>query len=516
MHTIKTLLSGIAISSLLLINSCGDSKEKSQTANSPEFNILASIKHPAAFTSVNVMELLKKSNLKKSKDLPAQIKMMVNSQINQHLNSEAQGLKLEGNIPFAVTAKEDGSFKSVISIFEVLDAKKVGSSLCLYFGGKVQTEGSVSILKGMIPGTGEELFFAWDEKQLVSVFAEEGAKEEALALLKNKNVDSPSNEKVQSFLDNHSDFSSLVFMDTYTDMSNQLSKTTMKKELMEAYKGVTVVASANFNNGDFTFTSDLDGESFISSKFNSVNENTVDKSFLNYLTIDHKAILFGTASLNLDAFINIAEQTGSEHGDYENELDKIGLKKEDITKLLTGEFAFSLLDVENVKVMNGENFSYEDQPKYVLTCGIKDAELLKTTLTNNENVKAIANYYSVDKTFIGVYENKLFASLNEALIQKLANGEQLATTSLSENTPIYGNIVSDMNQLPESFKKLLLTEGGEEVLKIYNEIESIHFSGDIHHTEFKLKLSDDSKNAFEVFSNTLIKNLLPLLLGGMI
>ena len=516
MQHFKTLLSGIAISSLLLITSCGDSKEKNQTSNSPEFNILASIKHPAVFSSVNLMELLAKSNIEKSEDLPAQIKMMVNSQIHQHLNSEAQGIKLEGNIPFAVTTKEDGSFESVVSIFEVLDAKKIGSSLCLYFGGKVQTEGAVSILKGTVPGSTEELFFAWDDQQLVSVYAQSGAKDEALTLLNSKNVDSPSNDKLQSFLNNSSDFTSLVFMDTYTNLSNILSQTTMEKELMDAYDGVTVVANANFNDGDFTFTSDLEGENFTSSKFNSVNENTVDKSFMNYLTIDQKAILFGTASLNLDAFLNIAEQTKSEHGDYEDELEKIGLKKDDITKLLTGEFAFSLLDVENVKVMHDGNFSYEDQPKYVLTCGIKDADLLKTALTSNEAVQAIGNYYAVENTFIGISENKMFASLNETLIQELANGSHLSSSSLSINTPVYGNIVSDMKQLPESYKKLLLAEGGEEILKIYNEIENIHFSGDIHHTEFKLELNDHSKNAFEVFSNTLIKNLLPLLLGGMI
>jgi len=248
------------------------------------------------------MELLAKSNIENSTDLPAQIKMMVVPQINQHLNSEAQGLKLEGNIPFIVTANEDGSFKSIVSILEVLDAKKVGSSLSLYFGGKVQSEADVSILKGMMPGTGQELFFAWDNSQLVSVFAENGAKDEAISLLNSKSIDAPANEKVKSFLDNRSDFSSLVFMDTYTNLSNFFSETKMDEELMEAYEGVTVVANANFNNGNFTFSSDLEGENFTSSKFNSINKNTVDKSFLNYLTEENKAILYGTASLNLDAF----------------------------------------------------------------------------------------------------------------------------------------------------------------------------------------------------------------------
>ena len=516
MYNFKTLLSGIAISSLLLVSSCGDSKTESQTANTPEFNILASIKNPAAFTSVNLMELLAKSNIENSKDLPGQIKMMVNSQISQHLNSKAQGLKLEGNIPFVITANEDGSFKSVVSVFEVLDAKKVGSSLCLYFGGKVQKEENISILKGMIPGSEETLFFVWDDKQLVSVYAENGAKDEALALLNSKAIDSPENEKLSSFLNNHNDFSSLVFMDTYTNISNVLSQTKMDQELMDAYKGVTVEASANFNKGDFTFTSNLEGENFTASKYNSVNENTVNKSFLNYLTIDNKAIMYGTASLNLDALINIAEQTDSEGINYENELTKIGIKKEDITKILTGEFALSLLDIEYVKVMHGDNFSYEDQPKYVLTCWIKDAELLKESLSKNSDVKVVNNYYAVEETFIGIYDNKLFASLSESLIESLVNGSQLTAPNLSGNNPLYGNIVSDMNQLPENYKKLLLAEGGEEVLKIYNEIESIQFTGDIHNTQFKLKLKDDSKNAFEVFSNTLIKNLLPLILGGMI
>lgn len=515
MLNLKTLISGIAISSFLLLSGCGDSKEENKTSNSPEFNILASIKHPVAFTSVNVMELLAKSNIENSTDLPAQIKMMVVPQINQHLNSEAQGLKLEGNIPFIVTANEDGSFKSIVSILEVLDAKKVGSSLSLYFGGKVQSEADVSILKGMMSGTGQELFFAWDNSQLVSVFAENGAKDEAISLLNSKSIDAPANEKVKSFLDNRSDFSSLVFMDTYTNLSNFFSETKMDEELMEAYEGVTVVANANFNNGNFTFSSDLEGENFTSSKFNSINKNTVDKSFLNYLTEENKAILYGTASLNLDAFLNIEEQTKSEQGDLETELNKIGLKKEDITKILTGEFALSLLNIENVKVMNGDNFSYEDQPKYLLTCGVKDTALLKATLVKNEDVKVIENYYVIEKTFIGVYDNKLFVSLNESLIQNISNGGQLTASDISISNPLFGNIVSDVNQLPESYKKLLLAEGGEEVLKIYNEIESINFIGDINHTEFKLELSDNSKNAFEVFTSTLIKNLLPILLGGM-
>ncbi len=515
MKNIKTLLSGIAISSLLFLSSCGNDEGESKTHNSPTFNILSSIKHPAVFTSVNVMELLKKSNIENSEDLPPQIKMMVNSQISQHLNSDAQGIKLEGNIPFCVTTQEDGSFESVVTLFKVLDAKKIGSSLCLYFGGKIQKEGNISLLKGTIPGTFNALFFAWDDTQLVSVFSENGAKEKALSLLKSKDSDASSNEKIQSFLDNHSDFSSLVFMDTYTNMTNKLSHTTMDEELTEAYKGVTAVASANFNAGDFTFTSDLEGENFISSKFNSIKNQPVDQSLLSFLTENNQAILFGTGAINLDAFINIAEQTHSEQGDYREELKKIGIDKDDITKVLTGDFAFSLLDVENVKIIQEDNFYYEDQPRYVLTCGIKDENLLKTVLTNNEKVTVVEDYYTIDNTFLGVANHKLFVSLSESLIQKLTNGEQLTKANVSIDSPIYGNIVADMNQLPENYKKLLLNEGGEEILKIYNEIDNITFTGDINHTEFSLKLNDQSKNAFEVFSNTLIKNLMPVLLGGM-
>lgn len=512
MKKINNLIGGTLFSSIVFLTSCGENSNKETLKNTSEYNIIASVENPAAMLSMDLIELLDKSKLKESKEIPAQYKTPLVMILDQNLNSDNQGFKIEGNIPLIVSASADNKFNYAMSTVDVIDAEKIGSSLAVYVDGHVEKNDNNSTLEFQyLTFTG---CFAWDNKKLVVVLSEDkDNKSIAQQLLTNQNTDAKDNQKIKAFLAEDNDFRSLLFMDTYTEMANKLSETKMDDELAKAYEGMTISTKGNFNNGSFVFESNLDGENFINSEFNNLNEVPVSKDFTHFLSENGKLIGFGTASLNLDAIVKTMNHTHNEQGDYDKELAKMGLTKEDITEVFDGNFSFSLIDIESVPTPGYENnpaFN-EEKPKFLLTCGIKEASKLKALLDSNAAIKAVENCYIADETYMALTENKLFISLNDSLIKKLSNGEQFPAFDATLTTPLYGTIVTNMDDLPMNYKNILLRNGGEEVLKFYNEIESIEFSGDIHHTTFTIKLNDKNTNSLEIFSNTIIKNALPFL-----
>jgi hypothetical protein len=520
MTKLNYLFGGFLLSFSLLLSSCGGDTAKEVNKNSPEYNLLASVDNPAALFSIDIMDLLKKSDLKETKDMPVQFKMIVNSQIDQHFNSENQGFKLEGNIPFIVSTTNEHEFDFIMSFFDVLDVEKVGPSLCMYFNGKVEKVEGVSILEAKIPGFPFKGHFAWDDKKLVFIGTEKSdSKSLALVMLSNRFKDAPENKEITNFLSQNNDFSSLLFMDNYTKMVNKLSQTSMDKELEAAYEGLTVKGIGNFNEGNFTFETDLEGEEFINSRFNNISTSTIDKSFYDYITDNNQLIAYGVSSLNINAIVAAMDQTKSKYNQYEKELAKIGVKKEDISLVFDGQVSASLMDIESIPTEGYEgNVAFnQDRPKVLVTCGLKDADKLSTLMTGIPNVKPINNYFITDDIYMGINESKLFISLNEELIKKLVAGEKLAnySPSVSINKPLHFSIVTDMNKLPINYKNSLLRNNGEEVLKFYNQLEGIQFNGDINHTEFKVDFTEKSKNSFEVISNSVLKNILPLLMTSL-
>ncbi|MCT4581053.1 MAG: hypothetical protein N4A35_06510 [Flavobacteriales bacterium] len=518
MNRLNGLIGGVLFSSALIITSCGENTQKEALKNSPEYNMIASVQNPAAMLSLDVMDLLEKSNIKESHEVPAQFKMLLNTQIEQHFNSENQGFKVEGNIPLVVSATTDNKFNYLMSFTDVIDAEKTGSSLALYFNGHVEKNEAISTLSFTTPDSIMNGCFAWDTKKLVVVVSEnQDNKALAEKALANRYVDAADNAKIKHFIAADNDFSSLVFMDTYTQMANEMSHTKVDEELSAAYQGMTMTGAGNFNNGSFLFESNLDAETFVKSGFNNLNDQGLNTEYNNFISDNGKAIAFGGVSLNLDAVVKAMNHTHTEYGNYDEELAKMGIKKEDLNQVFDGNFSLSLMEIESVPSPGYENnpaFN-EERPKFLLTCGLKDTERIKTILESNEAVKPVENYFLVDDTYIGIHENKLFVSLSDTLIQNLSKGEQLAAFNTSFKSPVYGKLITDMNQLPINYKTMLLNGGGEEVLKFYNEIETIEFTGDIHQMTFKVELKDSSKNTLELFSNSVIKNVLPLVMNNM-
>ncbi len=506
------LLNSIIICSALLYTSCGSDKKVETTKNSPAYNMMATAQKPVAYISMNLVELIENSNFKDSKEIPLQIKMIANPQIDQHFNSKEQGFKVEGNIPFVVTAKENDEFNYAMGTTEVLDAKKVGSSLCTYFDGKVIEEEGLHILEASSPLlVGQHLTFVWNDKTLVMVFAKDlDTKSKAIDFIKQTKVDAPDNEKVLHFLAESNDFTALMFMDNYTNMVNHYSKTKLAPELLEVYKGMTTETKVNFDAGSFTFESDLEGDNFINSKFNPISEQPVDASFAHFLSENGQLILFSTASMNLNGMINSIEATQSEDKSiYEDKLNNIGITKDNVAELLNGQFSFSLMDVEdtpeNVETPKVNGYAIENTfPRFLFTCGITDKEKVSQALEQREDISSLGNYYKLKDSYITVLENKLVASLSEDLIQKLANGETLPALDVNFETPLYGKPITNVDQLPERFKKVLMSNNGEKALKAYNTIEDIYFKADVRHSEFKVTLKDKNKNPLEVLTNLVV------------
>lgn len=503
------------ICSSIFVLSCGESSNKSKLKNSKEFNIIASVKNPVAIISVDLMELFNKSNIKNSKEIPPQFKMMLNPQLDQYLNSENQGFKVEGNLPIIVSSTDDNKLDYIMSFTDVLDAEKIKSSLSLYIGEDVNKTDdiySMDFSTSGIRGT-----FAWDNEKLIAILSEknENTKEIAFKMLSNRLVDAPNNEDIKQFLAEDNDFSSLFFIDKYNKLVNQFSEVTIDKELAESYNGMTMFSKGNFSKGSFTITTKINGEKFKESKFNNIKDTPVSKDFSNYITDNGKLIAYGGASINIDALINIINSTKTEYSSYTNELENIGLKKEDISSIFDGDFVFSFIDVESIPNEDYKNNPAYNQirPKILVTCGIKDTSKLKSILDSNKSTIAIGNYYSVEDVYFGINNNKLFVSLNDSLIKNLSNGQKMPEFNNAFPNPIYGFINSDVNSLPTSFKNIILSQSGEKIFNIYNQIKLIEFGGDFNNSVFKLELNDNSKNSLEIIMDNIIKESVPMIVG---
>ena len=513
MTKIKNLIIGVFAASTLFLVSCGndDKQENANTISKQEqlYNMLTTVESPSVLTSVNLMQLLEKSNILESKEVPQQMKGIVNGQIKQHLNSEQQGFKLEGNIPFIVSNKENGDFGYMVSAFEVLDAKKIGPSLCMYFGGNVVTENEISILKIQIPQTEQSGAFVWDNDFLVFVYSNESHSEQVgLNLLKAKNTSATDNKVFKEFLNKKDDIASTFIMKNYIKASNKISETTMDDELLAVYDDMIVSTASNFNPGEFIFEYDVDGQKYLDSKFNPIGNHPIDASFNDFISEDGKLIFFASSVLNMDAIVNSMEQTHTNSSEWESEVKKLGVTPKDLSSAFDGNFMLSLLNIEMLEDAG------EEIPRVLFSCGIKDETILHQLLTNNPEVGKINNYYKTEETFVAIANQKLFVSLSEDLIAKLANGEKLTSFSTNINSPLYGELITDMNQLPDYYKNALLKDGGEEILKLYNEVKAVKFNGTAQHGTLDVKLNKEG-NSFELLMNTIIKTTLPLIMQGM-
>jgi len=522
---IRSSVKLLSLSFVLALSSCGD--EASDAANlkhSPEFNMISSIDDLAMVYSIDIVKMIEKTEFDKNTDMPAIIKMGWATQVQPKLEPENSGVILAGNNPIAMSIGEDGEPNFIMATLKVVDPSKVESILdeLGVFSGNVKSTGNGDDMLYTVED--HDVALVWDSKNLVGVFSEkESPLEIAKKLLDARFVDAEDNEGLEGYLAQTDDWNVYYDFKSLQKLTNNRTYTggEISEEMSAKMDGAYTISKGNFEEGEIKFEIDVHAPQLIESEYNVLSQKAISQDFLNYLT-PNKLLSFGTLSLNMENLFTIIEMGNPEEYTDENVKRETGLSKAEIESIFSGEFAFSLIDIvqEKVVVTSGEDdffddYSYETEtPAIVVTLGLNDSTQLGALLRGNEDKFKYENgYYKLDDdAFLVLTKDKAIITIDSASADffkaggnftayKLNNGKQVTTS-------MFGFINTDVDNYPKGVLKLIDESGKEaQMTKDFIRLfEDITFEGDFIHSEFVMKMNNKDDNALKVIMDFLVDN----------
>ena len=138
MLQIKLILKTVIFSivTILFMTSCQDDSKTNWKAN-----VINSVEGDVAVVgSVDIMNILNKSDIMNSEFLPDEYKGMMNMYVLNTLKSENLGFKIEGNNHVVMVVNEAGEFDYVFFMADVIDEKKMSKNLKFLIGGNKEVK----------------------------------------------------------------------------------------------------------------------------------------------------------------------------------------------------------------------------------------------------------------------------------------------------------------------------------------------------------------------------------------
>ncbi len=514
----------LSLSFALALTSCGEEVADAKVLkHSPEFNMISGIDNLAIVYTVDIVNIIEKTAFDKNADMPAIVKMGWATQVQPKLKPENSGVILAGNNPIAMSMGEDGEPAYIMTTLKVVDASKVGSML-----------DELGVLNANIKSTGsgddilytvedDEVALVWDSENLVGVYStKESSMKIAKELLDIRYVDGADNEGLEGYLNQEDDWNVYYDFKTLQKFTSHKNYTggELSEEMLAKMEGAYTITKGNFEAGEIKFEVDVHAPQMIESEYNVLSQKTISEEFLNYLTPD-KLLSFGTLSLNMDNLFTVIEMSSQEEYTDENVKRETGLSKKEIESIFSGEFAFSLIDVIQEKVVINasdddffeEEFTYQtEKPSVVVTLGLNDSTMLGALLRSNEDKFEYHNgYYKLDdEAFLVLTENKAIITIDTTMAAFFKSGDRFALYKIKNGkqikTPMYGFVNTDVDNYPEGVLKLI-NDSGVEAQKIKDFIrlfDDVSFEGDFVHSEFVVKMKNKQDNALKVIMDFLV------------
>lgn len=510
-------LSIVVLLGAVFLTSCGEEDKTENLKHSTRYNMMSSVENLAVIGSIDLLSLIEKSGFESNPDLPMEAIAGYKMMVKDKLDSEKTGIDLTGNNPIAISMINPEEPEFIMFTAKVTNSENVKSTIQDIVKGKYTKEEIDGDSYEFVEE--DEVIVAWDNKDLVIVFSEkEDVKKIATDLLMARFVDGPDADNgMEAYLGEKAD------MNIYVRAENSLSaleeqKVNIPAEFVEMLEGAYYVGRGNFNDGEIAFEWDIHADKVKDSEFNALAAEAISSSFMNYLTND-KLIGFGTASINMDAIFNALKFVENDEFKFSDLEKETGLSEEQMRTMFTGEIAISFLDIlsENVEVTASEDdffqesYSYQDEkPLMVLTVGIKDSSEIGELIRLAGKAKVENGIYEMDKdAFIAFHADKLILTTDKATAEYFAQGNQFKSYTLSSsavnNTPLFGYLNTDLNNLPKGLLKMAENEEGQMGLEFMGLFETVKFNGAFEHMEFKAIMNNKSENSLKVITDFIFK-----------
>lgn len=515
------LVKVLCVSSALIFVACGAEDETSSLKHSTRYNMFSSIDHLAIVSSIDLLSIIEKSGFESNKNIPIEASAGYKMMVKDKLDAEVTGIDLTGNNHFAVSILDPEKPEFVMFTAKITNPENAKGTIKDLLKGKYTKEQTDGREYEFV--VEESIAVAWDDKDVVLVFSEKNdPKQVALELLQARFVDGPDADNgLEAYLESKAD------MNVYARLENSIGVlenegTNLPEELKEGLKDAFYVGAGNFNNGDITFTWDIHAEKIKNSHFNALAAQSVHASFAKYLTND-KLIAYATASINMSAIFHTLEMIPSKEFNFEKIEDEIGISKKEMEQLFTGEFAISFVDITQEEILlespfdEADDFFEEDvytddKPVLIMTIGVSDTATLGGLLRKTGEVTTANGVYKMDSdAFIAFQQDKLVLTSDHAIAEFFASGKTynayVLPAGVQHDSPLFGYVNTDLNQLPNGLLKMAETEEGQMGLQFLGLFESVQFNGEFEHMEFKASMKNKTENSLKVITDFIAERI---------
>ena len=311
------------------------------------------------------------------------------------------------------------------------------------------------------------------------------------------------NTEYQAFLENVSDISMRFKGEPFYEYMEEMSMG-MNDELTtykETFDGMSVDFFLNFTNGsvDLQVLADLSDE--LREQINFFNSDPVDSKLFAYG--NSKNPMF-TLAYNVDLTKGIdytkGQMSDNEYNELEEQLTEMGIDLENAKTGLTGDILFVVdrVDVKTEIIDWGYGDPYESKqpsPIFGLILGIEDVTVLTSLLEASDSIGE--GVMKKGDAFLVIADEVLFSTNDSLWAVKVKNG---GATAVSDRD---GVLSSEPFALFLDFIQVDAMDDLDEAEAIVNELKALKLTGNIDEMNFSLMMSDDSRNALRILTETI-------------
>ena len=326
----------------------------------------------------------------------------------------------------------------------------------------------------------------------------------------------------------------IVYLDKWMELlKKEADMASLDEDFLSLYDSTYMIGSGNFLPGKIVFEMEMHGDKLKNSKYNLLPGKPISNGFMNYLS-NEDPMMFGVASINMDAVFNMMLQNDEVKGLFSNRVQEIGWTEKEMRGLFTGEFSASLIGLEmkpnpfyelQVALLDDDFFYDMDSsyisapteipsPIYLFTIGLNNPDKLKALFTTLHMIENKEGYFIAGSDGFFVFsDNKLLVTSDESIAAKLGKGQILKEYKPSSeiSSSLYGEIIPNLDNLPQALKDMLIANAGKEggeLLKFMTEFENISFSGSFDKMKLEVVMADKETNSIEVITGKLMKQVM--------
>lgn len=521
----KVLLLVLAVS---LLSACGKDRTREQKVSA----IISKINSPFVIANVNLQNLMDKSAVMEEGTLPfTQYQVL-----SFFLAKEVTGIDYDTDAQF-IMGKGESFIPNFYGIFKVKDEALFVELLEVEANAKIEEKDG---MKYAIKDS-EGYCVVWNEEFAIisnipmDLAAFLSGKKDGGQKMVDKNIElikaaeeGEINEEYVAFMEKGSDIAIAFDGEPFYNYLESVSMEDNEEleKMKDLYEGMSSNIYLNFEKGKVVMEFDVEMNEDLKEELSFIADKGANKNLFSYGK--SKSPLFSsTYNMKLDGFFDYYEGMSEDaYNKLIDEMDKMGLGEEDITKSFSGDILFM---IENVRMKEEVyDFGYDEpivikneEPVFGLVIGVKDKSIIETKLQELMLAESIEDLIAstdadiqmdpemdlpkievlengvikIDDGFMFLGKSELFMTNDEEWANLIASGKGVEINNPDEiltNDPF--GMYADLTRLQdmESMK--------DEDLAMAKILKAFYGSSNLEGGVFTLELTDASENALKIIT----------------